>query len=152
MLRMIAAAGVAVTAAGLIACGERLTEADVDATVEARVAGAFIQATAEARVMESLVPTATPPPTATHTPSPTPTATPPPTATHTPSPAPTATPIPTGRIAFVSGDPEDGDFGIYVMDADGSDALYTVRQIQAPPRRILTLMLQPHGSMALQAT
>ena len=101
MLRMIAAAGVAVTAAGLIACGEGLMEADVNATVEARVAKAFIQATAESRVMESLAPTATPPPTATHTPSP--------------------APIPPGRIAFVSGDPEDGDFGIYVMDEDGSD-------------------------------
>ena len=38
------------------------------------------------------------------------------------------------------------------MDEDDSDALYTVRQIQAPPRQTLTLMLQPHGSMALQAT
>ena len=131
MLRMIAAAGVAVTAAGLIACGERLTEADVDAMVETRVAEAFIQATAEARVMESLAPTATPPPTATHTPSPTPTATPPPTATHTPSPAP----IPTGRIAFASGDLEDENFGIYVMDADGSDVsrLTTMAEIEGFP-------------------
>ena len=136
MLRMIAAAVVAVMAAGLIACGERLTEADVDAMVETRVAEAFIQATAESRVTESLAPTVTPPPI----------------ATHTPSPAPTATPIPTGRIAFVSDNPEDGNFGIYVMDEDDSDALYTVRQIQAPPRRTLTLVLRPHGGMALQAT
>lgn len=139
MLRMIAAAGVAVMAAGLIACGERPTEADVDAMVETRVA-------------EALAPPATPPPIATHSPSPTPTVTPPPIATHTPSPAPTATPIPTGRIAFVSDNPEDGNFGIYVMDEDDSDALYTVRQIQDPPRQTLTLVLRPHGGMALQAT
>lgn len=63
MLQMIAAAGVAVMAVWLIACGERLTEADVDATVEARVAEAFIQATAESRVTDALAPPATPIPT-----------------------------------------------------------------------------------------
>ena len=105
MFRMIAAAGAALIAAGLIACGDGLTEADVEATVEVRIAQALTEATAEAQVTDVLTPpathtpspapTATPMPTATHTPTPTPTATPMPTATHTPTPTPTATPMPT---------------------------------------------------------
>ena len=82
------------------------------------------------------VPTPVPkrPPQPTRKPTPTPTVTPTPAPTATPTPAPviapmpTATPTPTptptppsleGKVAFASD--RDGDFEIYVMDADGSN-------------------------------
>ena len=118
MFRMIAAACAAVAAAGLIACGDGLTDEDVDATVEARIAEALPPTAAHT---PTPAPTATPMPTAAPTPTPAPTATPMPTATHTPPPTPTATPMPTGRIVFASVLVEDENWGIYVMDEDGSD-------------------------------
>ena len=148
MFRMIAAAGAAVMAAGLIACGDGLTEADVEATVEVRIAAALTEATAEDQVTEVLTPpaahtsspapTATPRPTATHTPSPAPTATPIPTTT----PVPTATPMPTGRIVFASSPLGDENFGIYVMDEDGSDV---DRLMNTTAFNILLLSWSPDG-------
>ena len=56
--------------------------------------------------------------TPTPTPTPTPTSTPTPAPTATPTPTPTPTPGPSGRIAFDSN--RNGNYEIYVMNADGT--------------------------------